>query len=110
MTIKLRFDANPEWAGSRVWTEEPSLAPVAGLLDFDLQTAASARRWLQKLKDVVSGKMAPFEGVGNGYRCAISPSHSEVSLNMDDDPGTVTVATTDLAGAVEEWAEYLEGL
>jgi len=49
VSIKLRFDPHPEFPGSRVWTEDAALAPVAGMLSSDLQSPASARRWAKKV-------------------------------------------------------------
>ena len=110
MTIKLRFDRHLEFPGSRVWTEDRSLAPVAEFLDSDLQTVSDAREFAQRLKDVVTEKASHFQGVGNGYFFAIFPTESEVGLNIGEDPETVTVSTTDLIAAIEEWAAHLESL
>ena len=110
MTIKLRFDRHPEFPGSEVWTEDQSLAPVAGFLDSELRSVGDAREFAQRLKDVVAGKTPHFQGVGNGYFFAIFPTESEVGLDIGDDPETVSVPTAELIAAIEEWAAHLEAL
>ena len=110
MSIKLRFDPHPEYPSTVVWTEDPALAPVAGMLFSDLPIPTYARQWAQKLRGVAAGTLAPFQGVGNGYFHAIFPTESEVGLNIGEDPETVTVSTLDLIAAVEEWAAHLEAL
>jgi len=110
MTLTLRFDPRPEYPRERVWIEEPGYAPVAGLLSDDFQSADDAREFAERLRDVVAGKAAHFQGVGNGYLFAIFPTESEVGLNVGDDPETITVATADLIAALEEWAARLATL
>jgi hypothetical protein len=108
MTIKLRFDKHPVFASTRVWTDDPSLAWVAGMLDSDLQTPEIARESAQQLRDVISGRRKPFEGSGNGFFTRVNAKQTEVGIDDRDDPITVTVSTTDLVAAIEEWAAHLE--
>ena len=110
MSIKLRFDRHPNYPTTPVWTEDPFFAAIGGMLFSDLPSVGSARQWAERLRGVVAGTVAPFQGVGNGYFCAIFPTESEVGLNIGEEPETVTVSTPDLIAAVEEWAAHLEAL
>jgi hypothetical protein len=108
VTIKLIYGPTPKYPTSKVMTVDERLEAVAGLLESDLDLPYIARQFAKRLREVIGETIPPFSGAGNAYYHDVGVSESHVGLDVDEPPKTISVPTTDLLEAVEEWADHLE--
>ena len=95
------------WPGRRI--DDPAHDMLISFLVIDIQRNPEwAQELLDKIEDVISGKIPHWERIGNGYQIIISKKGALIEDLVDDDGPAQQVTFEDLSKAVKAWIEAIE--